>query len=233
MKPALKQATRIWGVHIALAVLSMFFVAGIEQPILQLVLGIALLIGMQASIFNDGAYLGEKAATLAATLERQQANSLSGHVVDEKQAAQVWKKETGLKVLVIALIPFLVLSFANIIAAPYFPEPVVVEEEEPVNEDIFVYEEIDTSAPARINWVQIVTRAVFMPYVFLFNLVSVHTLNWLFVAFSFVSPLSGCVGYLLGPRLRQKKLVAIAKGKRRKMRNLKVNKPPRGPKPEV
>ena len=46
-------------------------------------------------------------------------------------------------------------------------------------------------------------------------------------------PLMLCIGYLMGPSLRIKKLREIALGKKRKMRNLKVNKKPRKPKAEV
>lgn len=236
MKMAFRQAARMWGMYAVLALLSMLFVAGIANFVFQLVLGIAFVLAMLMLAFNDGAYLGEKGATLAATLEKQRANALSGHVIEDWLAAQVWKKENGIRAFVIAVIPFLVISTVNLLVAPYYPAPeeyAQQEEQAAQDDDIFVYEEAGPEEAAPVNWTQIVTRLVFMPYVFLFNLVSSRTLNLLFFPLSLVMPLAGTVGYMMGPQLRQKKLVTIAKGKRRKMRNLKVNKTPRGPKPEV
>ena len=64
-------------------------------------------------------------------------------------------------------------------------------------------------------------------------MVSNKTLNALFFLFALPVPLFQSIGYLLGPKLRAKKLHDIALGKKRKMRNLKVNKKPRTPKAEV
>lgn len=99
----------------------------------------------------------------------------------------------------------------------------------------------DEAEPAEavpVNWFNVVARLTFMPFVSLYTLLSHHlmALFILFVPLSFVMPAFSLAGYLAGPRLRQKKLAEIKKGKRRKMRNLKVNKKPRKPnqpKPEV
>ena len=84
-----------------------------------------------------------------------------------------------------------------------------------------------------INPVNVVARAVFMPYVSVYTLVSGKVLNALFFLFSLPLPAACAAGYLMGPKMRDKKLHDIAKGKKRKMRNLKVNKKPRTPKAEV
>ena len=46
-----------------------------------------------------------------------------------------------------------------------------------------------------------------------------------------VSALPTPIGYLCGPALRKKKLMDIEKGKKRKMKRLKVNRKPRKPSP--
>ena len=93
----------------------------------------------------------------------------------------------------------------------------------------------DETALQPINWVNVGARVVFMPYVFSYGLVSNATLNLLFLLYGFPMPVAAFVGYMMGPKLRQKKLKDIALGKKRKMRNLKVNRQrkPRGPKAEV
>ncbi len=88
------------------------------------------------------------------------------------------------------------------------------------------------AADVRINPFNIVARIVFTPFLFLYTPLQHHAvlLNWLFLVLALAVPLLAPIGYLQGPRLRQKKLIMIEQGKKRKMRNLKVNKKPRGPK---
>lgn len=91
--------------------------------------------------------------------------------------------------------------------------------------------EVTQFAPEYTNWVSTVTRVAFMPYVSLISLLNdnPYLLYALFIPLSLVMPLFGTIGYLMGPRLREKKLKDIEKGTKRKKRNLKVNKKPRQP----
>ncbi len=92
--------------------------------------------------------------------------------------------------------------------------------------------EFNATGVAPINWFNVVARVVFMPFLFLYSPLQYHAvlLNWLFLALALLVPLAEPIGYLQGPKLRQKKLALIEQGKKRKMRNLKVNKKPRTPK---
>ncbi len=84
-----------------------------------------------------------------------------------------------------------------------------------------------------INVVAVVTRLVFAMYVALITLLSQHphALNLLFLLLAALVPLAMPIGYLQGPRLRQKKLEMIELGKKRKLKKLKVNQPKKGPRP--
>lgn len=85
----------------------------------------------------------------------------------------------------------------------------------------------------RTDITQFLCRISFAPYVGVFMPLDDKRaiLNALFVLFSLALPVVMPIGYMRGPKLRQMKLEAIAKGSRRKKRNLRVNAKPKTPKP--
>ena len=229
MKMGLKCASHGWSYHLLALIIGLMFISGMGGSTFALILNGALLLAVLALAYNDGAYNGEKACTLAASVEKQ---IKEGRQVEEKLKAQVYNRKNAAWILIIGMLPMLLVSTVNLIAAPFYPEPEVVEV---VEEESFSFDYSDDAAEeeAPVNVANVAARLVFMPYVAFYSLVDYSTLNWLFLLFSLPIPLIQSVGYLLGPKLRAKKLHDIALGKKRKMRNLKVNKKPRQQKAEV
>ena len=233
MEVSFKSASKVWGLYLVAVLVSVLFLSSLNTGVIQLVLGVVLLAAFVLLAYSDGAYNGERGCTLNATIEKQ---VKEGRSVAEQTARYAFSRKTAIVTFVICLIPFLAVSTINLIAEPFFPETVVEEEEEEHEAFYFDYDADPTERETvRTNWAKIVARVLYMPYVFVYERVSNHTLNWLFMLFAFVMPTSQLVGYLSGPRLRKKKLHDIALGKKRKMRNLKVHKDkgPRRPKAEV
>lgn len=234
MKMGLKYAAHIWSYHVLLMVIALFFLSGMGSAWYAIVLDVLLIAGITLMAFNDGAYNGEKACTLAVSLEKQ---VKEGRRVDEKLKAQVFNKKVAVWILIFGMVPFLLMSTVNAIVAPFYPEAQTaaeVAEEDTTGSFDFEYdEEAAAEEIAQINKVNVVARMVFMPYVSFYGLVRGNVLNALFFLFSLPMPIAEAVGYLLGPKMREKKLKDIARGKKRKMRNLKVHKKPRQPKAEV
>ena len=229
MNVSLSYAARTWGIYAVLVFLCLLFMTGASGSVILTILNIAVLLGFILVAFNEGAYNGEKACTLAVSLEKQMKE---GRVVDEKTRRQVFSKKTGVTMLVICLIPFLLISVLNLAVAPMYPE---VETTQVEREKWTDPNEVAETVETRVNPVNIIARLVFMPYVFTYGWVSSATLNLLFLLYGIPMPVAAFVGYMMGPALRQKKLKDIALGKKRKMRNLKVNRQrkSRGPKAEV
>ena len=229
MNVSLSYALKTWGLYCAAVVLCLFFVAGIENAVLLTVLNVLFLCGFLMLTYGEGAYNGEKACTLEVSLEKQ---LKEGRVIEDKLKKQVFSRKNGVVMLLICLAPFLLISVANLAVAPLYPaEEAAIEEEEAEREAFsYDYEAVDSGSATKINWVNVVARVVYMPYVFSYTLVSNTTLNYLFLLYAFPFPLAAFCGYMRGPATRQKKLKTIALGKKRKMRNLKVNG---GNKPQV
>lgn len=229
MKTSLKMAAHLWGYHILMLVIAVFFLSSMGDSWYGIALNVLLLAAMVMMAFNDGIYQGEKGCTLAASLEKQ---AKEGRRIDEKLKNQVFNKKVAAWVLILGSLPFLLVSAVNAAVAPLYPEIPVLSEAEPEEEKSFSFAE-ESEEDVVINPVNVVARAVFMPYVSVYTLVSGKVLNALFFLFSLPLPAACAAGYLMGPKMRDKKLHDIAKGKKRKMRNLKVNKKPRTPKAEV
>ena len=230
MNVSFSYAARTWGIYAVLVLMCLLFMSGASGSVILTILNIAVLLGFILVAFNEGAYNGEKACTLAVSIEKQ---LKEGRVVDEKVRRQVFSRKTGVLMLIICLLPFLFISVLNLAVAPLYPETETVQvEREKWTDPNDVPGGIEYQP---INPVNVAARLVYMPYVFTFELVSKNTLNLLFLLYGFPMPVAAFVGYMLGPSLRQKKLKDIALGKKRKMRNLKVNRQrkPRGPKAEV
>ncbi len=232
MKISFTYALKTWGIHVGMVLLAVLFLMGSSGSVIMTILNILVLAGFLLLAFNEGAYNGEKACTLEVSLEKQ---LKEGRVVDEKLKSQVFSRKTGVIMLLICLLPFLLVSAVNLAVEPLYPAVEQVEEEVEREAFTYDYEAAENAAGQPVNWVNVVARVMFMPYVFSYSLVSPHTLNLLFLLYSFPLPVAAFAGYMTGPRLRQKKLRDIALGKKRKMRNLKVHRDrkPRGPKAVV
>ena len=98
MKLAFKYAGRMWGIYAVLALLSIFFVIGIGSEGWQLALGILLLVGFGVLLFNEGGYVGEKACTLGALLDRQ---VKEGRKIDQQQYSETWSVKNGVRALIV------------------------------------------------------------------------------------------------------------------------------------
>lgn len=236
MKMGLRCAGRVWGYYALLLLLGILFVGNLGTGWVSVALNVVLVLLGMLMAYNEGAYSGEKACTLAASLEKQMKE---GRLVDEKLRAQVYDRKVAAWILAIGCAPFLLMSAANAIVAPFYPESVVEETQEAElekkeSEGGFQFDyEADEAESQPVNWVNVITRLAFMPFVSVYDLVGSRTLNALFFLFSLPLPAACSVGYWMGPKLRDRKLREIAKGKKRKMRKLKVNQKPRRPKAEV
>lgn len=231
MKMGLKMAAHGWSYHLLTLLIGLMFISGMAGDTIAVILNVVLLVAVWGMVFNDGAYNGEKACTLAASLEKQ---AKEGRSVDAKLKTHVYDKKVAAWILIIGMLPLTLVAAANVIAEPFFPEveeQVGVEEEESFSFNYDYDEEQKEAVP--VNYFKVLARIVFMPYVSVYTMVSNTALNALFFLFALPIPLFQSIGYLMGPKLREKKLRDIAKGKKRKMRNLKVNKKPRQQKAEV
>ena len=234
MKMGLKYSVRVWGYYALLLILGVLFLGNLSTDWVALALNAALIVAGMLMAYNEGAYSGEKACTLTASLEKQ---IKEGRNIDASLRAQVYNKKIAAWILIVGSAPFLLISTINAIAAPFYPEitsePAVEESaEQTAGSFEFDYSDEEEEA-APVNWANVIARVAFMPFVSVYTLVRGNVLNALFFPFSVLMPSACAVGYYMGPKLRDKKLHDIAKGKKRKMKNLKVNKKPRQQKAEV
>ena len=234
MSLPLKYASRTWGIYIVLMLICILFLSGITNAIVLTLVSVALLAGFGLLVFNEAAYNGEKACTTDAIVEKQ---IREGRQPDERLKKAGFSKKTGLAMYAICLVPFLIVSLVNLAVAPNYPSLAELEAQTQEREAFYQPEEdeVEEIAAQPTNWARVTARAVYMPYMFSYALADTNenALNWLFLLYAFVMPTVAFVGYMLGPKMRQKKLHDIALGKKRKQRNLKVNKKPRTPKAEV
>ena len=232
MKLGFKYATQVWGYHIAAMLIGFFFIGNMSGSVFGMIVNAILVLGMIAMVLNNGAYLGEKACTLAASLEKQQAE---GRKIDESLKTQVFDRKIAAWILIFGMLPFLLISTLNAVSQPFYQTGEVVQQSAPVEKESFSFdygtdEEEEAVVQGTVNPFNLVARMTFMPYVTVYSLVNNKALNALFFLFSLLLPAAAAIGYLAGPAMRKKKLHDIALGKKRKMRGLKVNKKPKAPK---
>ena len=263
MKQGLKLAGRALATYFLMLILSLLILPGIggDWYWAQIVLNVLMLGVMALLMYADGGTQGEHAATISATAERMRAE---GRPVEDLKA-KCFTRRAALVCYLVILTPFLLVACVNLIAEPYYP-PVIIEQSDydldaaldaPMQTEVQIDPKTDIQAEGQIaipqgaenstetseaeqsiNPFNVAARAVFMTTLSIYSLLgqNPHGLNLLFILFALLIPLPETLGYLAGPKLRQKKLIAIEKGKRRKMRNLKMNKrqpKPREPKHEV
>ena len=71
MKVSLSYAMRTWGIYAVMMLISLLFLAGTSGSVIMIILNVVLFLGFLLVAFNEGAYNGEKACTLEASLEKQ------------------------------------------------------------------------------------------------------------------------------------------------------------------
>lgn len=164
-------------------------------------------------LYLSGCQRGERAATLSASIEHQRSEGRAISAIDESQQFQM---KTAIYGYIFGVLPALLLAVVTFLTR-----------------DMFIME------GGTDNWLGVITRIVFSPYLPLTVIFQANRamLYAMYIPCALIVPLAMPIGYMQGPRLRQKKLVMIEHGKKRKMRNLKVNKRrnngPKPPKMEV
>jgi hypothetical protein len=237
MRASFKFAGRVWLYYLMAGVLCGMM--GASENAFAIILNIALLAGICGICLNDGGYRGEKACTLNASLEKQQKD---GRPIDHEARKNTWNKQAAYRMLAIAIIPFWLLAAVNLIINPPRPGmPAVGARAEadnalpppvqPIGNEAEEDEAASAVTPALI--INTVTRLVFIPYNFTYFFLSEAQLYWLFFLYAAPFPLAACLGYLNGPKLYDKKIKDMLKGKRRKMRKIKAERKPRQQKPVV
>jgi hypothetical protein len=208
---------------------------------LQVILNLVFFGLMALLMFQSGGNAGEKACTVTATVERIRQG---GREPDHKVLEGRFDKRVALIAFLTCALPLLIVAGVNLAVEPYYP-PVLVDPNAPTVEEIAqqyieMNDEERAAFDARIageqtptNWVNVVARVANMPYISVFSPMGMnpHGLNLLFLLFAVVSALPAPIGYLCGPALRKRKLISIEKGKKRKMKKLKVHQKPRQPQP--
>jgi hypothetical protein len=176
---------------------------------------------------------------LNASLEKQKKD---GRAIDPEAYKNTWNKLTAYRMLAIVIIPFWLLAAVNLIVNPPRPDaPAVIAQSEAdsalpppvqlIGDEAEEAEAAGGIAPALI--VNTVSRLIFIPYNFTYFFLSEVQLYWLFFLYAVPFPLAACLGYLNGPKLYDKKIKDMLKGKRRKIRKIKAERRPREQKPEV
>jgi hypothetical protein len=220
VKQGFKFAVHVWGYHLIAALIGILFISTMSG-VLGIIVNSLLIAGVVGIALNEGSYQGEKAATAAATIEKQEKE---GRRVSELQKKAVFKRSVAVWAIILGCLPFLLLSGVNMIDAQ--KAPVTAEQQD--TEIVLNYEGEAVASGLSTTPVNTAARMVFSSYIAFYALVDAGTLNVLFFVFSLPVGLAMGIGYLFGPRMRNRKLYDIAKGKKRKQRNLKVHKKSRG-----
>jgi len=242
-------------VFMVLSLILMFMVLSAPLP-LQFTIMAALVAGFGMILYNDGGVIGEKAVTMS---ELNVKRRREGHSVDSDNERVGFHKKTALTALLVAAAPLLFVSVVNAAYEPLYrkqldayveqygpienqsvkeAEPITLENGNPVYPADTSGAALFENPPPPINYVMIVTRVIFSPFIVFATLLegNLGVYNILLVLFSFIMPAFGALGYLNGPRFHKKKLDAIKKGVRSKMRKMKRernNRQMKEPKREV
>ncbi len=225
IKLGFKYGVHVWGYHLAAAILGIAFISSMTG-VLGIIVNSLLIVGIVAIALNEGAYHGERACTVAATIEKQEKE---GRRVSELQRNMVFKRSVAAWIMIFGCLPFLLLSGLNLMDAKSNAQlsDEQTQQVETTQKDegfAFDYDEDDQQSVFDISPARAATRLAFSSYVAFYSLMSNELLNIMFFVFSLPVAAGMAIGYLCGPYLRNRKLHDIAKGKKRKMRNLKVNK---------
>jgi len=233
MKTAFKMGARSWLYLLVLLVLFFLFISALLSAYawIRYGLGGVLLLGALFMMYSDGAYRGERAATQAAPIARK--IEVGPKLSDAELSARFDRGPAIGSICFGAALPLLFVGVAALLNLPAMNDMVTGWfVTGPIPEGAIV---ISAGELANVG-----LRLIFLPFMIVSEpLESALGLVGLYIAIipmSFLLPAAGAVGYLMGPRLRVKKIQAIEKGAKRKRRNLKVHKKPRQPrqpKPEI
>jgi hypothetical protein len=237
MGAGIQFAGRVWLYYLMTGVLCGMM--GVSENAFAIILNLALLAGVCGICLNDGGYRGEKACALNASLAKHQKD---GRPIDQAQLKNTWTKSTAYRMLAIVIIPFWLIAAVNIIVNPPRPDmPAVSARAEtesalpppvqPLGDETEESAAASAVTPAFI--INTIARLVFIPYNFTYFLLSEVWLYWLFFLYALPFPLAACLGYLNGPKLYDKKIRDMLKGKRRKMRKIRDERRPKQQKPVV
>lgn len=229
--------------HVTMMVFSLL-VSFVGKPAIGIIMGLAVYAVYVFMMYADGADRGERACTLSATIAKLESE---GKIVDASMTLQRFEKKKAVKAFIISSLPLFLLAVVNLILATpgsihenllgtitrvvfmpcawitrLFTELVGwnVEGAMELSKDLFAaveYSGINFTTVAGLN----VSNET-LAYAF-----NAHYITWLrilFIPFSCVPSLAMMIGYLQGPRYRQKKLKEIEEGSRKKRKKLKVNK---------
>lgn len=257
MSTGMKMALRTYVMYLADALLcGMFLMWFSDWLVLQTIICLLLLIGFCLMCYNEGGWNGERACTIERSAEKHAAE---GKRVHDEMKKQFFNKKHAVTCLLAAGLPLFLIAAANLAASPAYPEMPPLQEQSVVDtaENPFYFdneaiteqiEERDAMAGnsegSGIVWLRVVARVCFLPLLPLFTILYDHQtiLYIIFVPFSFLMPACTAIGYLNGPKLREKKIEEIARGKVRKRRGLLVGergvqnqhqRAPKQPKPKV
>lgn len=251
MSTGMRMTMRTYMMYVADAMMcGLFMMWFSDWVIVQAIICLLLLIGFCMMCYNEGGWCGEKDCTLDRTAEKR----VQEGKMDKSAFQRVFNKKHALVCFLAVSIPMCALAAANLIASPNYPEMPPLEQVEAADaqNDPFYYEaageqeaeEETVAEPAGNVALRVITRIVFIPLLPLYTILYNHqtVLYILFIPFSFVMPACTAIGYLRGPKIREKKIEEIARGKVRRRKGLLVgangiqnvqNRGPKQPKPKV
>lgn len=219
-------------------------VSFVGKPILGSILSLSVYILYIFMMYADGAERGERACTLTATVEKLQAE---GKIADVMMKKQMFEKKKAVHAFIFSALPFFLLAVLNVI----FSEPGSIFENTlgTITRIVFlpcawltrimtelvgwnmdglfemtkgIFSAIDYSGINFTTLSQSVENASQLVYSFDAHYVTL--LRILFIPLSVVPSFAMMLGYLAGPKYREKKLKEIEEGSRKKRKKLKVNK---------
>jgi len=230
MSTGARLTLRTYLMYLADALLcGLFLMSFADWVIVQAVVCLLLLIGFCMMCYNEGGWSGEKDVTLDRTAEKR----IEEGKMNKADYVRAFNKKHALACFLAASIPLCALAVANLAVSPAYPEPTALTEQTENTQDPFYYndsaaqiaeEAAANPEPAGQMALRVGTRVAFVPLLPLFTLLHEHRtiLYIIFIPFSFVMPACTAIGYLNGPRIREKKIEELARGKVRKRKGLLV-----------
>ena len=229
--------------HLTMMVFSML-VSFVGKPVIGIIMSLAVYAIYIFMMYADGAERGERACTLSATVSKLECE---GKQVDEKLKKQQFEKAKALKAFIISALPFFLLAVCNVIfAAPgaiyenflgtitrivflpcawatrIFTELVGwdIEGALELSNQLFAAVEYSGINFSKIAEISSGSKQLIHAY----NAHYITILRLAFIPLSVIPPFAMMIGYLRGPKFREKKLKDIEEGSRKKRKKLKVNK---------
>ncbi len=229
--------------HLTMMLFSLL-VSFVGKPVIGILLGAAVYVMYIFMMYADGAERGERACSLSATVLKLESE---GKSVDDKMKKQMFEKSKAVKACIIASLPFFLLATANAVFAEagaihenylgtitrivfmpcawltrIFTELVGWNIDGALEISKNLFSAVEYSGISFAKVAEVSKNAA--PFATAFNAHYITILRLLFIPLSVVPALSMMIGYLRGPKFREKKLKEIEEGSRKKRKKLKVNK---------